>query len=64
MLRLATPAVVPQAASSWVVVWSENVEAFDPAPLSDPANEPATVTVPPVEGRLKPTCPALSGTMA
>jgi hypothetical protein len=31
--------------------------------LSDPANEPATVAVPPLAGRLKPTWPALSGTI-
>ena len=55
----ARPALEPQAASR---AWASSLEfavAADDAPWSGPANEPATFTLPPDAGNVKPLAPML-----
>jgi hypothetical protein len=54
-----SPALDPHAASSCVPVWEEMAVAVDPAPRSDPENEPVTLAVPPWLGSANPTSPEL-----
>jgi|SRR5580658_8285769 hypothetical protein len=55
----ARPADDPHAASSCVPVWLEKIWDVEPAPRSDPANDPVTLAVPPAAGRVNPSCPEL-----
>lgn len=64
MGSVGTPAAVPQSTKSWVLVRSEYVEAVDLAPLSVPANDPATLAEPLAFGSPNPMCWAASLTMA
>jgi hypothetical protein len=51
----ARPALDPHAASSWAPVWVEKTCAVEPAPRSEPANDPVTLAVPPAAGRVNPS---------
>jgi hypothetical protein len=55
----ARPALEPHAASNCVPVWLEKIWDVEPAPRSEPANDPVTLAVPPAAGRVNPSWPEL-----
>jgi hypothetical protein len=42
-----------------VPVWLEKIWDVEPAPRSEPANDPVTLAVPPAAGRVNPSWPEL-----